>query len=123
MIKGLRLASIWSEDLNNLLPFYRDVVGLAVGMETPGFVIMGDPNGASVALGTHSDVHGPAVDPHRHITAFETSDIDAEFARLKGQGVEFIEEPTPAGDGDVRVATFKDPEGNLLQLLQFSASV
>ena len=22
MIKGLRLSSIWSEDLNNLLPFY-----------------------------------------------------------------------------------------------------
>ena len=25
MITGLRGTSIWSEDLNNLLPFYRDV--------------------------------------------------------------------------------------------------
>ncbi len=31
MITGLRGASIWSEDLNNLLPFYRDVLGLEVG--------------------------------------------------------------------------------------------
>ena len=65
MIKGLRLASIWSEDLNNLLPFYRDVIGLPVGMEAPGFVIMGDPNSAAVALGTHSEVHGPTTDPAR----------------------------------------------------------
>ena len=41
MIKGLRISSIWSEDLNNLLPFYRDTLGLSVGMEAPGFVILG----------------------------------------------------------------------------------
>lgn len=119
MIKGLRVSSIWSEDLNNLLPFYRDVIGLPVGMETPGFVVMGDPNAPALALGTHSEVHGPNPDPARHISAFETDDIDAEFARLRDQGVEFIEEPTEPGP-TVRVATFKDPEGNLLQLLQFS---
>ena len=28
MIKGLRTSSIWSENLNNLLPFYRDTLGL-----------------------------------------------------------------------------------------------
>lgn len=120
MIEGLRVSSIWSEDLNNLLPFYRDVIGLPVGMETPGFVVMGDPNAPALALGTHSEVHGPNPDPARHMSAFETDDIDAEFARLRDQGVEFIEEPTEPGPAGVRVATFKDPEGNLLQLLQFS---
>jgi len=117
MIKGLRLSSIWSEDLNNLLPFYRDVVGLNVGMESPGFVILGDPNVPAVALGTHSEVRGPAKEPARHIVALETDDVDAEFARLKGRGVTFIEEPSSPGPG-VRVATFTDPEGNLLQLVQ-----
>src|SRR6266545_2893517 len=28
MLRGLAGASIWSEDLNNLLPFYRDMLGL-----------------------------------------------------------------------------------------------
>jgi predicted enzyme related to lactoylglutathione lyase len=37
---------------------------------------------------------------------------------LKSAGVEFIEEPTPAGNG-LRIATFKDPDGNYIQLLQF----
>jgi catechol 2,3-dioxygenase-like lactoylglutathione lyase family enzyme len=58
MIKGLRTASIWSEDVQKLLPFYRDVLGLPVGMEIPGFVVLGDPNAPSLALGTHSDVKG-----------------------------------------------------------------
>jgi len=43
MIKGLRGASIWSEDVKNLLPFYRDVLGLKVGFESPGFVVLGEP--------------------------------------------------------------------------------
>ena len=36
MIKGLRGASIWREDVNNLLLFYRDVLGLKGGLESPG---------------------------------------------------------------------------------------
>ena len=33
MITQLVNVSIWSEDLNNLLPFYRDVLGLKTAME------------------------------------------------------------------------------------------
>ena len=120
MIKGIRLASVWSEDLSNLLPFYRDVLGLSVGMEVPGFVILGDPNAPALALGTHSEVHGHASDPHRHMVGFETDDVAGEFARLKERGVEFIEEPAAADEGGVSTATLKDPEGNLVQLFQFS---
>ena len=122
MLKRLCISSIWSEDLNNLLPFYRDVLGLKVGLESPGFVVLGEPLGPSVALGTHSDVHGKATDPARHIVALETDDIDAEYTRLKAQGVEFLEAPSEAGGGPVRFATFKDPEGNYLQLLEILAT-
>ena len=118
MIGRLGLTSIWSEDLNNLLPFYRDTLGLKVGMESPGFVIFGDPNEPTVALGTHSAVRGRAVDPARHIVGFETDDIQADYARLKSAGVEFIEEPNDFGGG--WIATFRDPEGNYIQLLQFT---
>ena len=51
MITGFAGASIWSEDLNKLLPFYRDVLGLKVAMESPNYVILGgDMNGPSLAL-------------------------------------------------------------------------
>lgn len=119
MIKGLRMASIWSEDLTKkLLPFYRDVVGLPLTMEMPGFVIFGDPNGPALALGTHSDVHGTAADPARHMVAFDVDDCVAEAARLKAAGVEFVEEPNKTPNG-LTLSTFRDPEGNLIQLFQF----
>jgi hypothetical protein len=51
MIKGLRGATIWSEDVGRLLPFNRDVLGLAVGLETPGPVVLGDLGSPTPALG------------------------------------------------------------------------
>ena len=42
MLKGLGGATIWSEDLNNLLPFYRDLLRLRVAYEQPGFVGFGE---------------------------------------------------------------------------------
>ena len=63
MITGLRGATIWSEDLNNLLPFYRDVVGLPGTVETPGFVVLGQRVAPALALGTHSEVRGRNSDP------------------------------------------------------------
>ena len=117
-IKRLCISSIFSEDLNNLLPFYRDVLGLPVGNEGPGFVVLGALEGPSIGLGTHSDLHGRPTDPARHIVGLETDDIQADYQRLKGKGVEFLEEPTAGGP--VTFATLKDPEGNYVQLIQFN---
>jgi lactoylglutathione lyase len=117
MIKGLAGATIWSEDLNRLLPFYRDVLGLTVGIESPGFVLLGTPGTAALGLGTHSEVRGRNVDPARHMVGLTSDDVDADWKRLKDAGVEFIEKPTDYGD--VRLATLKDPDGNFVQLLQF----
>jgi predicted enzyme related to lactoylglutathione lyase len=116
MIKGLRGASIWSEDVKNLLPFYRDVLGLKVGFETAGFVVLGELEAPALALGTHSEVHGRNADPARHMVGLATDDVRADWQRLKAAGVEFVEDPT--NYGNLRIATLKDPEGNLIQLLE-----
>jgi predicted enzyme related to lactoylglutathione lyase len=116
MIKGVRGATRWSEDLNNLLPFYRDLLGLPVAIQAPGFAVLGRAGGPSLALGTHSEVKGRNPDPARHMVGLETDDVDGEFSRLSAAGVEFVEKPTDYGQ--VRIATLKDPEGNLVQLLQ-----
>jgi predicted enzyme related to lactoylglutathione lyase len=114
MITKLAGASIWSEDVNNLLPFYRDVLGLAVTVQTPGFVVLG-----GLGLGTHSQVRGRNADPARHMVGLTTTDIMADWKRLKDAGVEFVEDPTDYGN--LMIATLKDPEGNLVQLFQPSA--
>ena len=117
MITGLRGATIWSEDMTKaLLPFYRDVLGLKVGLQIEGFVVLGDMGTPVLALGTHSEVRGRNTDPARHMVGLGTDDVDAEWKRLKAAGVEFVENPTDYGA--LRIATLKDPEGNLIQLLQ-----
>jgi len=116
MIRELRGATIWSEDLNKLLPFYRDTLGLPVALQVPGFVVLGEPGAPALALGTHSAVHGRNADPARHMVGLATDDLTADWKRLKAAGVEFVEDPTDYGT--LRIATLKDPEGNLVQLLQ-----
>jgi predicted enzyme related to lactoylglutathione lyase len=119
VITGLGGVSIWSSDLNNLLPFYRDVIGLKVALESERFVLLGDDvNAPSLGLGSHSEVRGKATDPYRHMVGLNSDDVRADAARLKAAGVEFIEEPNQQ-DGLI-LATLKDPEGNLVQLFQFT---
>src|SRR5215216_2381857 len=100
MITQFAGASIWSEDVNNLLPFYRDVLGIKVAMETPGFALLGSnrPNAPALLLGTHSDVHGPNTDPPRHMVGFASDDLTGDWLRLKEAGVEFVEDPTDYDD-------------------------
>ena len=119
MILGLGGATIWSSDINNLLPFYRDVLGLTPGVSTDGFVLFGDQTGPALAVGTHSEVKGRASDPYRHIVGLTTDDIHGDTKRLKEAGVEFLEEPNDQGGGFF-LATLVDPEGNLIQLYQSS---
>ena len=119
MIKGLSGSTTWSEDIQkNLLPFYRDIVGLKPNIESVEFVVFGDPNAPAFALGTHSEVKGKNNDPARHMVGFATDDIDAEVSRLKSKGVEFVDDPEKFDQ--VTVATFKDPEGNYVQLFQLA---
>ena len=86
MTTGLRGATIWSEDLNNLLPFYRDVLGLPVAVDTPGFVVLGQRVAPTLALGTHSEVRGRNIDPAQLMIGLTTDDITADWKRLKDAG-------------------------------------
>jgi predicted enzyme related to lactoylglutathione lyase len=119
MLTGLNGATIWSEDNQTLVAFYRDILGLNLLMlEADGFAVFGDDmNRGWLGIGTHSEVRGSTSDPHRHMIALGTSEIQADYSRLRDLGVEFIEQPTDYGDG-FWVATLKDPEGNLVQLFQ-----
>jgi predicted enzyme related to lactoylglutathione lyase len=87
-------------------------------METPGFVLLGDTDGPTLALGTHSEVKGKNSDPARHMVQLLVDDVESEFDRLKAKGVEFIEEPNKFEGG--AIATCKDPEGNYVQIIQFA---
>lgn len=113
MLLGLHSVLIWSEDVKRLLPFYRDVLGLKPLVETEQFAVFPQ---VGLRIGTHSEVRGGARDPNRVMVNFRVGDCQAEYERLTAQGVDFIRAPSP--DAIHIVATFSDPDGNLLQLMQ-----
>ncbi len=116
MIKGIHSVLIWTEDLQRLLPFYRDVLGMKPQMENEGFVAFEAASGSALALGTHSGVKGRSRDPNRVMVDFQVDDCQAEYERLSKQGVEFLRPPSK--DGGATIATFADPDGNVLQLFE-----
>ena len=115
MITKVHSILIWSEDVKRLVPFYRDVLGLRPQAETEGFVVF-ILNGAGLAIGTHSEVRGRSQEPNRVMVNLRVDDCQAEYERLSKQGVEFIR--TPTKDAIHIIATFADPDGNVLQLLE-----
>ena len=102
------------------------MLGLSVAFESPAFVTFGESVdggtylGAYLGLGSHSGVKGKASDPYRHMVGLDSDDVDADFERLVAAGVEFTEQP--ADYGGLRIATLKDPEGNIIQRIQPTAT-
>ena len=73
---------------------------------------------AMVAFGAHDQVKGPNREPGRVIWNLETSDVKAEFQKLKSAGATVIREPYKMGDqGEFWIATFADPDNNYFQLM------
>ena len=107
---------IYTQRLEPMLQFYRDVLGLEprhVKERTVNFQ-WGD---FKLTIGLHDQVLGRNTDPLRHMVNFHVDDIHAEFERLKAAGVEFSREPSQEPWGGW-VATLADVDGNVLQLLQ-----
>lgn len=115
-IEGVAGVIIWTDRFPEMLAFYRDVLGLpprSVKAEFANF----DWDGFRFSVAAHDEVHGPARDPLRVMVHFAVSDIAAAHRRLSEQGVAFSRLPEQERWGGW-VATFADPDGNTLQLLQ-----
>ena len=95
MIEGLSGATIWSQDLRNLLPFYRRRAGPPVGIQNPGFVVFRQPRRAVRASHwARRAVRGRNADPARHMVGLTTDDVRADSnAPERCRGREFIGGP------------------------------
>jgi catechol 2,3-dioxygenase-like lactoylglutathione lyase family enzyme len=107
----------WTENLEEMLRFYQETLGLPLHSHHGDFVALEVSPGVRLNLGRHSQVHGRARDPYRVMLHLRVTDMGATAARLKGRGVSFLREPEQEAWGG-RVATIQDPDGNILQLLQ-----
>lgn len=118
MITGVVGVTFWTSDLEKMFRFYNDVLQLPLHSRHPGFIAfeLGD---VRFNIGLHDRVSGASKDPYRFMPHLGVADIHEAAKRLADAGVEFIRQPEQESWGGW-VATFRDPEGNILQLLQLA---
>jgi glyoxylase I family protein len=125
----IKLNSIMVDNQDKALKFYTDVLGFVKGKDIEvgaGFrwITVISPEGhpdVELALEPNANPAGKTFQDalfRQNIpaTAFEVSDIDAEYRRLKAHGVVFSMEPMKMGP--ISVAVFADTCGNLIQIYQ-----
>ena len=124
----IKLTSIMVDDQAKALKFYTEVFGFVKKRDFPvgeyRWISLTSTEGSSdVELALEPNAN-PAGKTFQHamfeqgipIAAFEVSDLQAEYARLRALGVVFTREPMQAGP--VVVAVCSDTCGNLIQLYQ-----
>lgn len=108
-------------DPERLRTFYEDVLGLTPYAERPGAILYRVGEGTLFAISRSGN---RATGGHTQM-AFTVPDIDAAVAQLQGLRVVFEEYEAPRTEGGIarfpvgRAAWFKDPDGNLIGVLQF----
>lgn len=122
MIKGIESITLFSENPSKLYEFYKDILGVKFNLEAElgeGEDLYGfEPEGKTgFYIVHHSEITGKAKEPKRTIINFEVEDIEAEFERLKKEGVTVVQEVYHVEDYGY-IATFEDPDGNYFQIVK-----
>jgi len=122
-IQGMAGVLIWTERdrFDAMARFYRDQLGLTPRTSKADFINF-DWNGVRLSVSVHDRVTGTNKDPFRIMINLAVDDVRAVHARLTSAGVVFVR-PPETEDWGGQVASFLDPDGNLVQLLQLPPAV
>lgn len=124
MIKSLDHLALVTTDVERAARFFVDLLGFKETgrLETShsGTIVFVSLGGTQVELfGTGEAGAAAGADEavgFKHV-ALLVEDIDGECDRLRAAGVEFTMVPTTVESG-LRIAFFKDPDGNALELMR-----
>jgi predicted enzyme related to lactoylglutathione lyase len=114
MLQGVAVVWMPVEDIERAKGFYRDTLGLSIKNEDGLWAEM-DANGLTIGLNGR-EPGGTGAEGGPVVTFQPEGSLEETMGTLKEQGVEF---PAEISDHDWgRVATFKDSEGNYIQLYE-----
>lgn len=112
-LSKIGLVMLGVSDLEKSIAFYRDRLGLALAMQFEGFAFL-ETSGVTLALS-----RGLAQATQQLVGAtevvFAVEHVRAAYDALRGQGVEFVNEPRVVSPGNY-AANFRDPDGHLLSV-------
>ncbi len=118
MIQDIIGVNLFTVQLDRMVEFYRDVVGLEQHSDHGQLVSFDVRPGLRLNIARHSQIWTQeSMDPYRIMFNFGVDDIDAVYTRMLDKGAEFTRPPEQEAWGGW-IATFKDPDGNTLQLMQ-----
>ena len=122
LFQGVDHLAIAARDPARLADWYCETLGFHTvsdnGRERPTRLLAG-PGGGMIEMMPDDETPPLSRDLFdRGIShlAIRVTHLDAALARLRGLGVE-VAEPVPAAGGG-RVANFRDPEGNVAQIVE-----
>lgn len=123
---------IWSENPDELMGFYRDVLELKLvekidikakdGVEADyGYEFILTEKNDYLWIGKHSEVKGFSKEPIRIMHNLYTDDVQKWYEKVKSAGCKILCKPTKTPfykeEKPWFVSTFLDPEGNAWQFM------
>ena len=100
-------------DLSRSVAFYRDMLGLRVKSEVPGFAFL-DGNGVTIALSEPLGTVRRRVAGYTEIV-YSVQSVRAMYEELQRRGVKFMNEPHQVSARDW-AAAFSDPDGHAISI-------
>jgi glyoxylase I family protein len=118
-ITGTHHVALLTSNFAQMLTFYTEVLGMpVVGAFSGTTIVFLQAGSTTIELIERANYTAPLVGGWEHL-AFTVPDVDAAYAELKALGVPFHVEPKNVPDpAEARIAFFKDPDGNILELFQ-----
>jgi catechol 2,3-dioxygenase-like lactoylglutathione lyase family enzyme len=104
----------WVSDMDRAAKFYEEILGLSMGRREGSN--WAELDGGTIRLALHGAIEGHAQDPGGATVSFSVTDLDAARRELESRGVEF-DHVGEVGE-EARYATFRDPDGNTLQIIE-----
>jgi catechol 2,3-dioxygenase-like lactoylglutathione lyase family enzyme len=106
---------IMVKDLERAIGFYTTQLWLSLTLHVPGK--WAEVQGADLTIGLHgSDGHGVSPAPGSLSIGFTVDRLDTAMPAQQERGIQFA--PQVVGDGPVKLAYFKDPDGTPLYLCE-----
>lgn len=115
-IKKLQNAYYVTENMDRAVAFYRDTLGLGLKFQDGAKWAQFDAGGVNFSLSSPAEA---AEGAQGAVVIFEVDDLDDSRSRLEAQQATVLDSRDMGAHG--RSLTFRDPDGNIVQLFQRAA--
>jgi len=114
------------KDFKKSVEFYKDLLGIPISWceEEMEYALFnnGETKIELLSQKAMSEVIGKenksldGESPLNFLLQFEVEDVDKTYAHLRGNGIEFVTEPHDRKEWRSRIAHFRDPDKNLIEI-------